>query len=147
MTLDDAVALVLRHAAAAGATAALLVTDRIPGAWAVPRAATDDPFTLGVASGDPTLTGVVLWTRLAPQPLDPDGGMPARGWVGAVAAASVRLGAASAPRWLRVRPWHSGSAHVLPDPLNIDNLADGCDNGADPTVRSTACPKATAEHR
>ena len=65
-------------ATAAGATAALLVTDRIPGAWAVPRAATDDPFTLGVASGDPTPTGVVLWTRLAPRPLDPDGGMTAR---------------------------------------------------------------------
>jgi alkaline phosphatase D len=35
-----------------------------------------DPFTLGVASGDPTDTGVVLWTRLAPKPLDPDGGLP-----------------------------------------------------------------------
>jgi alkaline phosphatase D len=37
----------------------------------------DDPFTLGVASGDPTDSGVVLWTRLAPKPLDPDGGLPA----------------------------------------------------------------------
>jgi alkaline phosphatase D len=35
-----------------------------------------DPFSLGVASGDPTDSGVVLWTRLAPKPLDPDGGMP-----------------------------------------------------------------------
>jgi alkaline phosphatase D len=35
-----------------------------------------DPFTLGVASGDPDATSVVLWTRLAPKPLDPDGGMP-----------------------------------------------------------------------
>src|SRR5690606_30055930 len=26
------------------------------------------PFTLGVASGDPTPDGVVLWTRLAPEP-------------------------------------------------------------------------------
>lgn len=34
-----------------------------------------DPFTLGVASGDPTDSGVVLWTRLAPKPLDPDGGL------------------------------------------------------------------------
>lgn len=33
------------------------------------------PFTLGVASGDPTPDGVVLWTRLAPRPLTPDGGM------------------------------------------------------------------------
>jgi alkaline phosphatase D len=32
------------------------------------------PFTLGVASGDPTSSGVVLWTRLAPKPLE-DGGL------------------------------------------------------------------------
>ncbi|MFC7546154.1 alkaline phosphatase D family protein [Plantactinospora sp. GCM10030261] len=39
-----------------------------------------DPFTLGVASGDPDHDGFVLWTRLAPQPLAEDGlgGMPAR---------------------------------------------------------------------
>lgn len=35
----------------------------------------DDPFSLGVAAGDPTPTGGVLWTRLAPRPFDPDGGM------------------------------------------------------------------------
>jgi alkaline phosphatase D len=34
-----------------------------------------DPFALGVASGDPTARGVVLWTRLAPRPLEPGGGM------------------------------------------------------------------------
>ncbi len=33
------------------------------------------PFTLGVASGDPLPDGVVLWTRLAPEPLA-GGGMP-----------------------------------------------------------------------
>ncbi|MGW0181115.1 alkaline phosphatase D family protein [Nocardia sp. NPDC003345] len=32
-----------------------------------------DPFTLGVASGDPLPDGVVLWTRLAPDPFAPDG--------------------------------------------------------------------------
>ena len=37
-----------------------------------------DPFTLGVASGDPSPDGVVLWTRLAPRPLEEDGGMPSR---------------------------------------------------------------------
>ncbi|NIJ08954.1 alkaline phosphatase D [Sphingomonas vulcanisoli] len=37
-----------------------------------------DPFTLGVASGDPWPDGMVLWTRLAPDPLTSDGGMPAR---------------------------------------------------------------------
>jgi alkaline phosphatase D len=34
-----------------------------------------DPFTLGIASGDPDATSVVLWTRLAPDPLN-GGGMP-----------------------------------------------------------------------
>ena len=33
------------------------------------------PFTLGVASGDPDATSVILWTRLAPDPLG-GGGMP-----------------------------------------------------------------------
>ncbi|PSK96798.1 alkaline phosphatase D [Murinocardiopsis flavida] len=32
-----------------------------------------DPFRLGVASGDPTSDGIALWTRLAPEPLAPDG--------------------------------------------------------------------------
>lgn len=36
---------------------------------------TRDPFTLGVASGDPDASGFVLWTKLAPSPLEPDGGM------------------------------------------------------------------------
>jgi alkaline phosphatase D len=31
----------------------------------------DNPFTLGVASGDPTADGIVLWTRLAPDPTNP----------------------------------------------------------------------------
>jgi alkaline phosphatase D len=35
-----------------------------------------DPFTLGVASGYPEPNAVVLWTRLAPEPLAPGGGMP-----------------------------------------------------------------------
>src|SRR5688572_2716649 len=49
----------------------------VPNVWRVtsrPRLA-DDPFQLGVASGDPTPTGGVLWTRLAPRPMEPDGGM------------------------------------------------------------------------
>jgi alkaline phosphatase D len=31
----------------------------------------NDPFPLGVASGDPLADGFVIWTRLAPDPLDP----------------------------------------------------------------------------
>lgn len=37
----------------------------------------DYPFRLGIASGDPTPSGCVLWTRLAPEPLAADGGMAA----------------------------------------------------------------------
>jgi alkaline phosphatase D len=46
-----------------------------PRLWATPRFKSD-PFQLGVASGDPWPDSVVLWTRLAPEPLQPAGGMP-----------------------------------------------------------------------
>ncbi|MGH8929404.1 MAG: alkaline phosphatase D family protein [Egibacteraceae bacterium] len=59
-----------------GTLAGTLALVRIPGAWAVQTRA-GYPFTLGVASGEPTSDGVVLWTRLAPEPLEPGGGMPA----------------------------------------------------------------------
>jgi alkaline phosphatase D len=36
----------------------------------------DYPFSLGVASGDAAPDGFVIWTRLAPQPMEPQGGMP-----------------------------------------------------------------------
>ncbi|MEF8840406.1 MAG: alkaline phosphatase D family protein [Haloarculaceae archaeon] len=35
-----------------------------------------DPYSLGVASGDPLPDSVILWTRLAPKPLEAGGGMP-----------------------------------------------------------------------
>jgi alkaline phosphatase D len=49
----------------------------VPNDWRVvfrPRFA-DDPFSLGVASGAPTPNSAIIWTRLAPRPLEPDGGM------------------------------------------------------------------------
>ncbi|GAA5187300.1 alkaline phosphatase D family protein [Rugosimonospora acidiphila] len=47
-------------------------------ATAAAAAVTPYPFTLGVASGDPDSSSVVLWTRLAPNPTNADGqgGMP-----------------------------------------------------------------------
>ncbi|TDD26167.1 alkaline phosphatase D family protein [Nonomuraea diastatica] len=75
---------------AAGAAAAIPAT----GAHAAPEPAAEpsketaqslasrglrtDPFTLGVASGDPDHEGFVIWTRLAQQPMAEDGlgGMP-----------------------------------------------------------------------
>lgn len=69
---------------AAGLGAGLVAA--VPGiATAAPGASrgaslTGDPFTLGVASGDPWPDGFVLWTRLALDPLAEDGlgGMPSR---------------------------------------------------------------------
>lgn len=51
---------------------ASLALSLLPGheLFAAPRFG-DNPFTLGVASGDPTPHGIVLWTRLAPNPNDP----------------------------------------------------------------------------
>jgi alkaline phosphatase D len=72
-----------------------------------------DPFTLGVASGDPLPEAVVIWTRLAPRPYEPLGGAPYRTvqveWQ--VAADEhfrqvVRAGQAQA------RPEYSHSVHV-----------------------------------
>jgi len=58
-----------------GALTGLLLAGR----WRAPLLARPvfaaNPFSLGVASGDPLPDGVVLWTRLAPDPLN-GGGMP-----------------------------------------------------------------------
>ena len=60
----------LEFVAALGVSQALPAggTDRKPGFDSY-------PFTLGVASGYPTPAGFVLWTRLAPRPLQPGGGL------------------------------------------------------------------------
>jgi alkaline phosphatase D len=63
-----------------GASAAMVVFGGASSLLPRARGATrfhSDPFSLGVASGDPTPDGVLLWTRLAPDPLH-GGGMPAR---------------------------------------------------------------------
>ncbi|MGW0331495.1 alkaline phosphatase D family protein [Streptomyces sp. NPDC003011] len=63
------------------AAAALAFTTNVPAAGAAGRGEldtakiADNPFTLGVASGDPQPESVVLWTRLAPSPYEPGGGM------------------------------------------------------------------------
>ncbi|MFE9835650.1 alkaline phosphatase D family protein [Streptomyces sp. NPDC005551] len=63
------------------AAAALAFSTNLPTPGAARAAAldaariTDDPFTLGVASGDPTPSSVLLWTRLAPSPYEPGGGL------------------------------------------------------------------------
>jgi alkaline phosphatase D len=63
-----------------GAAVALAFTTRLPGVGTAAASGPPpaDPFTLGLASGDPLPDAVVLWTRLAPDPFDPFGGMPER---------------------------------------------------------------------
>ena len=60
-----------RRSFIAGASAAAILAPNFAANVELPA----DPFTLGVASGDPTDSGFVLWTRLAPDPLH-GGGMP-----------------------------------------------------------------------
>ena len=108
--------------AGTAAGAAGLLAERIPGAWAAPPAAAgDDPFTLGVASGDPTPTGVVLWTRLAPRPFDPDGGMPRR-------AVPVDWEVATGPRFREVvRRGRSAATPARAHAVHVE--VDGLDPG------------------
>ncbi|MFC7401012.1 alkaline phosphatase D family protein [Citricoccus sp. GCM10030269] len=57
--------------AGAGALGATVAASSQP-AWATPSFQSN-PFGLGVASGDPLPGGVVLWTRIAPDPIAADG--------------------------------------------------------------------------
>ena len=86
--------LLLGGAAALGASAFGSSATALPGAGTGRLA---DPFTLGVASGDPLPDGVVLWTRLAPAPTADDGrgGMPDK-------AVPVRWEVAEDPQFRRV---------------------------------------------
>ncbi len=62
-------------AGSASFAAAALFSTRARGAAAAVPKFSAYPFSLGVASGDPTPDGVVLWTRLAPRPREPGGGL------------------------------------------------------------------------
>ena len=80
-----------------------------------------DPFTLGVASGMPRPDSVVIWTRLAPRPLEPGGGLPPR-------AFQVRWEVAEDERFVRIvrhgeflaRPERAHAVHV-----EVDGLSSG----------------------
>ncbi|MBW4657801.1 MAG: alkaline phosphatase [Drouetiella hepatica Uher 2000/2452] len=57
----------------AGVLAGLALTSQFPQRVVAQPKFSSYPFTLGVASGDPIPDGVVLWTRLAPDPLNGGG--------------------------------------------------------------------------
>lgn len=67
-----------RFLRSAGASAVLATAGSVISRhlWAAGFAAY--PFALGVASGDPTPDGFVIWTKVAPRPLERGGGMPKR---------------------------------------------------------------------
>ena len=90
----------------AALAAAPVLLDQRPSAAAPPTRT--DPFTLGVASGDPLPDGFVLWTRLAPDPLADDG----RGRH-AVAVTAGRLAGRDRRPLHRRRP--AGSARTGPE--------------------------------
>jgi alkaline phosphatase D len=77
----DEFATVSRRTLLRGLSASALLTTTgsffTRGLWAAP-AFSANPFALGVASGDPAPDGFVLWTKIAPKPLDRGGGMPMR---------------------------------------------------------------------
>ncbi|WP_236240001.1 alkaline phosphatase [Streptomyces sp. CC228A] len=72
------------------------------------------PFTLGVGSGDPQPTGVVLWTRLAPDPFADAGeqGLPEVVEVGWVVAEDPALGRVVARGTLPASATLGHSVHV-----------------------------------
>jgi alkaline phosphatase D len=98
-----------RRVLRAGGLAALVALAESPlgRAFAAPRL-TGDPFQLGVASGDPLPDGVVIWTRLAPDPHAEDGlgGMPRQ-------RVAVRWQVAEDPSMTRIV--RSGAVTALPE--------------------------------
>ncbi|MBI3792280.1 MAG: alkaline phosphatase D family protein [Gemmatimonadetes bacterium] len=131
-----------RYAAlAAGAPAMWHIVRRLPGAG--------DPFTLGVASGDPSPTGVVLWTRLAPQPLEPLGGLGST-------RVEVRWEVAEDERFSRLV--HKGTATAIPElshavHVEVNGLHPGrwyhyrflTADGASPVGRTRTAPRPTED--
>ena len=109
----------------------------------------DDPFTLGVASGMPLADSVVLWTRLAPRPHEPLGGLPEA----PIAVRWELADDAGFSRGLRsgsllARPEHAHSVHVL-----VDALPSGrsffyrfmAGDAASPVGRTRTAPAPNAE--
>lgn len=66
------------HFAAVAAAGTSLPLARVAHGKVTQARFSDNPFTLGVASGFPRRDAVTLWTRLAPKPLVADGGMEPR---------------------------------------------------------------------
>jgi len=80
--------------------------------WAKPRFGSN-PFALGVASGDPWPDGFVIWTRIAPKPLEPGGGIGERSIeVAWAVAADERLSKVLRKGVFKTAPDAGHSVHV-----------------------------------
>jgi alkaline phosphatase D len=136
------------------AAAALAFTTDLPARGAAGASGLDvaripsDPFMLGIASGDPQPGSVLLWTRLAPSPYEPDGGLPGQyvavDWEVATEerfAQPVRRGTAIA------HPEYNHSLHI-----EVDGLEPGrvyyyrfkAGTWISPTGRTRTAPATTA---
>ena len=82
-----------------------------------------DPFTLGVASGQPRPDSVVLWTRLAPQPQEPLGGIT-QARVDVVCEVFADAG-------LRQRVWHASLATDAERAYSVHAVPTGLRPGRD----------------
>ncbi len=108
-----------------------------------------DPFRLGVASGDPEPDSVVLWTRLAPEPYEPDSGLPAE-------AVPVSWEVAKDKDFQQVvthgeetahPEWHH-SVHAVPDGLEPQTTyyyRFRTGDWTSPVARTRTAPSATAD--
>jgi alkaline phosphatase D len=77
------------------------------------QSVSETPFTLGVASGDPSPDGFVVWTRLAPKPLELHSGMRmTKATVAWEVAADERFAAVVAKGEAIARPELGHSVHV-----------------------------------
>lgn len=72
--MTDTNRLTRRTFVAGAAAGAIVLSQADMTAARTPPKIADYPFTLGIASGDPLANGVVIWTRLAPNPTE-GGGM------------------------------------------------------------------------
>lgn len=94
----------------AGSLAGTALVPSLIGCAAPGPAWTKDPFSLGIASGEPAPDGFVLWTRLAPEPLSADPSTPG-GMSGAAVPVAFEIASDSGMRDIVRR----GTALASPD--------------------------------
>jgi len=139
-----------RFIQAIAALGALAMLPRGAHAQAAPPRFVSNPFTLGVGSGYPRADGVTLWTRLAPLPLQADGGlMPSETLpVTWQVAEDERFGRVVAEGGRRAVPETAHSVHIDVTGLRPDRpyfYRFLCGHEVSPTGRTRTAPAADSE--